>query len=296
METVLAIDVGGTNIKSAVFDRNLNILDSRITRTPARDNTGKSVVIAIQQLADELHKTFDLKSVGLAVPGTLDEQRGIVRWAGNLDWKDLPIVSMLENEIGLPIAFKHDVRAGALAELNSGAMKGYRDGVFLPIGTGIACAIVLDGEIRSADGFAGEIGHVRVKSTRKCVCGQQGCFEATSSTLAISKEYEARSGKKLSTDEIVRSIHIDSIAREVFTEAIEGVVDATEILATLIAPEIIVLGGGFSMSGQELVSAVENGLHRRLTFQRKPILALAAYGIQAGMYGCGIIAWGKLDV
>ncbi|MEY3319231.1 MAG: hypothetical protein RL540_1606, partial [Actinomycetota bacterium] len=58
----------------------------------------------------------------------------------------------------------------------------------------------------------------------------------------------------------------------------------------------IVLGGGFSMSGQELVSAVENGLHRRLTFQRKPILALAAYGIQAGMYGCGIIAWGKLDV
>jgi glucokinase len=295
MDTVLAIDVGGTNIKSAVFDRNLNILDSRIIRTPDRDNTGKSVVTTIQQLAQELKQSFNLQSLGLAVPGTLDEPRGIVRWAGNLDWRNVPIVSMIEDEVHLPVAFKHDVRAGALAELRNGAMKGFRDGVFLPIGTGIACAIVLDGEIRSADGFAGEIGHVRVKSNRNCVCGQKGCFEATSSTLAISKEYELRSGQKLSTDEIVNSIQHDSIARDVFNEAIEGVVDAVEILATLIAPEVVVLGGGFSMSGDTLINLFEDGLNKRLTFQRKPAIALAAYGIQSGMYGCGIIAWEKLN-
>ena len=295
MDSVLAIDVGGTNIKCAVFDRNLKTLDSRTISTPDRDSSGKSVVTAIKNLSDELKKSFDLQAVGLAVPGTLDEPQGVCRWAGNLDWRDVPIVSMLEKEVQLPIAFKHDVRAGALAELKSGAMKGYLDGIFLPIGTGIACAIVLDGEIKSAAGFAGEIGHVKVNSSRPCVCGNVGCLEATSSTLAISKAYELRSGKRMSTDEIVSSIDIDTVAKDVFNEAVLGIVDATETLATLLAPEIIVLGGGLSMSGNKLIDALRLGISNRLTFQRKPILALANYGIHSGMYGCGMIAWEKLD-
>jgi glucokinase len=273
----------------------LKTLDSRTISTPDRDSSGKSVVTAIKNLSDELKKSFDLQAVGLAVPGTLDEPQGVCRWAGNLDWRDVPIVSMLEKEVQLPIAFKHDVRAGALAELKSGAMKGYRDGIFLPIGTGIACAIVLDGEIKSAAGFAGEIGHVKVNSSRPCVCGNVGCLEATSSTLAISKEYELRSGKRMSTDEIVSSIDIDTVAKDVFNEAVLGIVDATETLATLLAPEIIVLGGGLSMSGNKLIDALRLGISNRLTFQRKPILALANYGIHSGMYGCGMIAWEKLD-
>lgn len=295
MSSVLAVDVGGTNIKCALFDRNLEILESRTLETPSRDATGKSVVSAITTLTDELRKSHEISAIGLAVPGTLDEPAGITRWAGNLGWKNLPIVSMLQESVGLPIAFKHDVRAGALAELRSGAMRGYTNGVFLPIGTGIACAIVLDGEIRSSDGFAGEVGHVDVNSDRACVCGKTGCLEATSSTLAISKAYEALTGRKRSTLEIVKEIDADSHARKVYDEAISGLVRATEILATIIAPEVIVLGGGLSMVGPRLIGDLCEKLDKELTFQRKPELVTSKYGIQSGMYGCGIMAWELVD-
>ena len=295
MSNVLAVDVGGTNIKCAVFDRDLTIVESRILETPSRDESGKAVVDAIKDLTRELRESFDLVSVGLAVPGTLDEPRGIARWAGNLGWRDIAIVSMLENAIQLPIAFRHDVRAGALAELRSGALKGIKDGIFLPVGTGIACAIILDGEIRASEGFAGEIGHINVGSHRECVCGQDGCLEATSSTLAISKEYEKKSGTKLSTNEIVNRISQDQCAREVYDEAIDGLVMACDILATLLAPEVVVIGGGFSMAGSSLILDIENRLANELSFQRKPRLTLAHFGIQSGMYGCGIMAWEKIN-
>lgn len=295
MKTVLAVDVGGTNIKTAIFDSELNVLNSQSLNTPERDSSGKSVVAAIAALFKELSKRFEIAAIGLAVPGTLDEPAGVARWAGNLDWHDLPIVSLLQEEVGIPVAFKHDVRAGALAELRRGALQGYKDGIFLPVGTGIACAIVMDGEIRAASGFAGEIGHVKVNSDRQCVCGQVGCLEATSSTLAISKAYENRSGKRLSTLEIVKNQNQDQIAKTVFEEAVDGLVEACDLLVTLLAPEVIVIGGGLSSAGETLLSPLETKLKSRLTFQRIPKLTTAQFGIQAGMYGCGIMAWEKLN-
>ena len=295
MKTVLAVDVGGTNIKTAVFDEQLNVLDSQSLDTPQQDSTGQSVVRAISQLFAELSKSYEIAGIGLAVPGTLDEAAGITHWAGNLNWHDLPIVSLLHKEVGVPVAFKHDVRAGALAELRRGALQGCNDGIFLPVGTGIACAIVMDGEIRSASGYAGEIGHVNVHSDRSCVCGQTGCLEATSSTLAISKAYEKRAGKKLSTLEIVKNQSNDEIARAVFTEAIDGLVEACDVLVTLLAPEVIVIGGGLASAGDTLLAPLQTKLNSRLTFQRKPKITTAKFGIQAGMYGCGIMAWEKLN-
>lgn len=295
MSKVLAVDVGGTNIKCAVFDRDLTIVESRTLETPSHDETGKSVVDAIKTLTLELKQSYELVSVGLAVPGTLDEPKGIARWAGNLGWKDIAIVPMLENAIQLPIAFRHDVRAGALAELRNGALKRVNDGIFLPIGTGIACAIVLDGEIRASEGFAGEIGHINVGSKRECVCGKRGCLEATSSTLAISKAYEKKSGTKLSSSEIVNKVSQEQSAREVYDDAIDGLVKACEILSTLLAPEVIVLGGGLSMAGNDLIQDIHAKLVKQLSFQRKLRLTLAHYGVQSGMYGCGIMAWEKID-
>lgn len=295
MGHVLGVDVGGTNIKCAVFDENLSILEAKTLETPIRDESGKAVVEAISTLVDELRHSFTLMAIGLAVPGTLDEPNGITRWAGNLGWNDIPIVSMLKQATQLPIAFRHDVRAGALAELRNGAMKGFKNGIFLPVGTGIACAIVLDGDVRASDGYAGEVGHIGVGSDRNCVCGKRGCLEATSSTLAISKAYEAITGNKRSTAEIVKDISIDDVARVVYQEAIEGLVKACEILVTLIAPQIIVIGGGLSLSGNSLLSDLKKGLEGTLTFQRKPELALAHYGIQSGMHGCGIMAWEAIN-
>jgi glucokinase len=291
MSYVIAVDVGGTGIKCALIDSQLNVLETARTPTPKGDRTGEATVDSIANLYRDLAENYEILALGLAVPGTLDEPNGIARWAGNLQWQNLKIVDLVKNKLNIPVAFRHDVRAGAYAEQKFGSLKGVRDGIFIPIGTGIASAIILDGEIRAANGYAGEVGHISVGSDRKCVCGRQGCLEATSSTLAISSEYSKRTGKNLSTLEIVSAVKSDATADQVWQEAIRGISTALLNLTTLLAPEVIVIGGGLSESGEPLLSSVRDNLYSHLTFQRKPELKLAHFGSLSGTIGCGLIAW-----
>ena len=291
MSHVIAVDVGGTGIKCAVLDSNLNVLETINAPTPKGDSSGVETVRAIANIYNELSARYAILAMGLAVPGTLDEPRGIARWAGNLNWNDLEIVKLVKDAVNIPIAFKHDVRAGAYAEQKLGALQRVQNGVFLPIGTGIAAALILDGEIRSSSGYSGEVGHISVGSSRSCVCGKSGCLEATSSTLAISTEYKKRSGKDLSTSEIVTRLDKDEIAKEVWSEAIDGLSIALLDLITILAPEVIVLGGGLGDSGKLLIDSLTKELRRELTFQREPELRIAHFGSRAGTIGCGLIAW-----
>lgn len=290
MAYVVAVDVGGTAIKSALVDSNLTIIDTLSVSTPKNDPTGAAVASAIEAIVDHFKSHGAISALGLAVPGALDEPAGIARWTGNLGWKNLPIVALVEENIGVPVAFKHDVRAGARAEMHNGSLRGIANGIFLPIGTGIAAAFILDGEIRAADGYAGEVGHINVGSNRACVCGRVGCLEATSSTLAISHAYKTRSGVECTTEEIVARIDTDEIARQVWDEAVQGLVIGCMYMITMIAPEVISLGGGLARSGELLVNAINDGLDREITFQRRPQLRLAHHGAQAGSIGCALIA------
>ena len=290
MSYVVAVDVGGTGIKSALVSSDLSIVDTLNVSTPQNDPTGNAVAEAIEAIVDHFKVRGAISAVGLAVPGTLDEPAGISRWTGNLGWKNVPIVSLVQEKIGIPVAFKHDVRAGAIAEMRQGTLRNVKNGIFLPIGTGIAAAFILDGEIRAADGYAGEVGHINVGSSRACVCEKVGCLEATSSTLAISKAYRERSGHDKTTEEIVSRISTDEVAREVWDEAVEGLVRGSMYMITMIAPEVITLGGGLAQSGKTLVDAINHGLDSHLTFQRRPEIRLAHFGMRAGSIGCALIA------
>jgi len=295
MAYVVAVDVGGTGIKSALVDSDLNIIDTLHVSTPKNDSTGEAVATAIEAIVDHFKDRGAISAVGLAVPGALDEPAGVSRWTGNLGWKNVPIVSLVQEKIGIPVAFKHDVRAGAVAEMRHGSLKGITNGIFLPIGTGIAAAFIMDGEIRAADGYAGEVGHINIGSNRSCVCGKVGCLEATSSTLAISKAYAERTGTNKTTQEIVAAISTDQIAQQVWDEAVAGLVRGCMYMITMIAPEVITLGGGLAQSGQLLREALVAGLDREITFQRRPDIRLAHYGASAGSIGCALIALDAVD-
>jgi len=159
---VVAVDVGGTEIKSALVDSDLNVVATNTAPTPKADLTGAETVKAIAAIVGEFAQQQTIAAVGLVVPGALDEPAGTSRWSGNLQWNNLPIRDLLHAAINIPVAFSHDVRTAALAEMRNGAAKGARNAIFIPVGTGIAAALIIDGEIRSAEGFAGEIGHIDV--------------------------------------------------------------------------------------------------------------------------------------
>jgi glucokinase len=290
---VVAVDVGGTEIKSALVDSDFNVIATATAPTPKADTTGAETVKAIAAIVAQFSTQHPVDAVGLAVPGALDEPAGTSRWSGNLQWKNLPIRDLLHAAIKIPVAFGHDVRTAAVAEVRNGAAKGARNAIFIPVGTGIAAAFIIDGEIRSADGYAGEIGHINVNGKYSCVCGKTGCLEAAASTLAISKAYEAQSGKTGTTTEEIYKLEVagDSVATQVWDDATAAMARGCETLITLLAPEVIVFGGGLSNAGETFLKPIRDYLDSSLTFQRKPRLEIAQYGAKAGTIGCAMLAF-----
>lgn len=293
MSYVVAVDVGGTEIKSALVDSDFNVIATTTAPTPKADSTGAETVKTIAAIVLEFAKQQSISAVGLVVPGALDEPAGTSRWSGNLQWNNLPIRDLLHAAINIPVAFSHDVRTAAVAEMRNGAAKGARNAIFIPVGTGIAAALIIDGEIRSAEGFAGEIGHIDVNGKYPCVCGKSGCLEAASSTLAISKAYEAQSGKtRTTTEEIYKLVTAgDAVATQVWNDATAAMARACETLITILAPEVIVFGGGLSNAGETFLKPIRDYLDSTLTFQRKPRLEIAHYGAKAGTIGCAMLAF-----
>lgn len=298
MKYVAAFDVGGTTIKSILVDENLTVVSTSITATPSGDITGVKTVEEINTVVANFSAHVEISAVGLVVPGALDEVNGRSRWSGNLHWRDLPIRDLVSARTHLPVAFGHDVRAGGLAELRAGAAQGYTQAIFIPIGTGIAAALIIDGAIRAVDGFAGEIGHLNVGAPYDCVCGRTGCLEAVASALAISKAYERLTGEKgVEAAEVLTLVVAgNSAAKKIWDEATLALSKTCEMLITILSPEIIIFGGGVSQAGSLLIDPIRNNLEETLTFQRLPELKIAEFGTQAGAIGCAMMAFDLIGV
>jgi glucokinase len=232
--------------------------------------------------------------VGVAAPGIIDERLGIARAAVNLGWRDLPLRDRLAGAAGLPVALGHDVRTGGLAEFTVGAATGVRNAMFVPIGTGIAAAVLVDGHRLDADGYAGEIGHVVVDpGGQVCGCGTRGCLETVASAAFIARNYAERSGRPVTraSDVAEAVVNGDEDAAAVWARAVEGLATAITTAITLLSPEVIAIGGGLSESGDTLLTPLRAALAGRLAFQREPTLVRAALGDNAGCIGAGILAW-----
>lgn len=292
MTAVVAVDVGGTEIKAARVDHDATALVERSLPTPvAGVRTAERVVDAVVRLVDELRDPA-VAAIGLAVPGLVDERRGVAVWSENLYWTDVPMAAQVSERCGLPTALGHDVRTGALAETRLGAARGMEDVLFLAIGTGIAAGLVLGGRLHAGDGYAGEIGHTDAGHDEPCACGSSGCLEAIASAAAIARRYSARSGCEVAgAAEVVRAAAAgDPNAQVVWNEALDALAGALAWVAGVLAPEAIVIGGGLSRAGATLLDPLADRIRARLTFQRVPRLLPAALGDRAGCIGAALLA------
>lgn len=292
MGRVVAIDIGGTSIKSGLAERPTSLAAttlSDVRRTPTPVGDAAALVATVTDIVRSYGDGVD--AVGVVMPGILDVANGRVRVAGNLQLVDEPIVEPLTSALGLPIAFDHDVRAGALAERHTGAAQGFANAAFLAIGTGIAAAFIIDGEVRASDGFMGEIGHQWVGIEVPCICGLSGCLEAVSSASAIARRYAERTGNEVDTGTIVaRALEGDPAAAAVWQSAVQGLVRACAMVTNLLAPEAIIVGGGVARAGAALLDPLQSGLAASISFQRLPVIREATHGDDAGCLGAAIAA------
>lgn len=293
MGGVVAIDVGGTTIKSAFAppaDALSAVTLGPVRRTPTPIGDPGALIDAIAATVRSHDSAFD--AVGVVMPGLLDVPNGRVRLSGNLRLTDTAIVEPLRQDLGIPVAFEHDVRAAGLAELHAGAARGLQDAVVLAVGTGIAAAVIIDGRVRSADGFMGEIGHAHVGPEEPCVCGRRGCLEAVSSASAIARRYAARTGRQLDTAAVVALSEAgDPVAAEVWADAVQGLVRATAFTTALLGPQAVILGGGLAEAGETLLTPLRAGLAASVSFQRLPEIRRARHGDDAGCLGAAIAAY-----
>ena len=287
-ELTIGLDVGGTEIKAGLL-RGSEILATRRWATE-REHGPEHAVDQVLLAAKSMSQEFpDARAVGVVVPGVVNTTTGVAEYSENIGWKNVPFVKLVNELTGLTVGFGHDVRAGGVAETMYGAGKGFSNSFFMPIGTGIAGAIVLNGELFD-DPYAGEIGHLDVNSGYMCACGVMGCLESISTGPSILRIFNEKSGSQLtSASQVVeKAKNGNVIAQEVWKRSVEAIGFTLASYINILAPEIIILGGGVSKAGDALLAPIEQYLDTRLTFQRRPKLVVAELGDHAGMIGAGI--------
>ncbi|PSK98271.1 glucokinase [Haloactinopolyspora alba] len=292
MSEVIAVDVGGTSIKSGVVDRAGRLSREHRAETPPTGADGAAVLDAVVGVVEKLRGPHPPAAVGVVVPGVVDENAGVAVMSENLAWHDVPVGAVLAERLGCPVAVGHDVRAGGLAEQRVGACRGVANAAFVPVGTGIAAALVVDGVLCRGDGYAGEVGHIDVGHDLPCACGGQGCLEAIASAAAVTRRYAQRTGAGVSgSRDVADRVRLgDAVAVEVWDEALDALARGLASLVGLVAPEVIAIGGGLGESGELVIEPLERRLRSRLTFHRVPRLVPAQLGDGAGCVGAGLLA------
>jgi glucokinase len=274
-------------------------------RATGRERGPDAVVEAILGFAADLRAHGEERfgetasAAGVAVPGIVDAENGVAAYAANLGWRDVPLRDLLAARLdGVPVALGHDVRSGGLAEGRIGAGHGADRFLFVPLGTGIAGAIGIDGRVEAgAHGFAGEIGHIVVRpGGSPCPCGQNGCLERFASASAVGRAWaEASENPKADAADCARAVAAgDPVARAVWQSAVDALADGLVTAITLLDPRLVIIGGGLAEAGETLFTPLRDAVRQRVTFQKLPSVVPAALGDTAGCLGAGLLAWDLL--
>ncbi|AMM21621.1 hypothetical protein AX769_17595 [Frondihabitans sp. PAMC 28766] len=293
MSAVLGIDVGGTSVKSRVVSGDV-IRWERRDPTPQQDADGCALGQLVAEIASEAARSCgEIEAIGLVVPGIVDDARGEAVLSVNIGWHDLPLRDIVRDHLAkagspLAIAFGQDVRAGALAESRSGAAAGLTGTTaFVPVGTGLASALVVDGILVSGQEWPGEDGQVLIE-----VGPHAGSrVEEIASASAVARRVGAPNAQAAA--ELVRTG--DARAAAVWGECIEVLADAVASIVRRSGCTTVVLGGGLAESGPLLFEPLTEALRIRLSGGSSPKLLPALHRDGAAAAGAVLLAQDLLE-
>jgi glucokinase len=308
----IGIDVGGTKINAFRVTRDGTVAERTSRPTPADDEA--ATLSAMVELARSL-LTTDVIAVGVGAAGMIDSKEGVLGFAPNLAWRNLPIAERMRDALGLPCQVDNDASMAAYGEFRFGAGRGYRHLLLVTVGTGLGGGIVSDGRLfRGANGFASEIGHIIVEPGGPlCGCGNHGCWEQVAAGRAIdrmgreeAREHEYSILRRLAggdpdevTGELVTQAAMqgDDAAKRILAEAGRRLGQGIAGLVNVLDPQVVVVGGGAIVAGDLLLDparaafldAVEGPEYR----PRVPIVP-AELGNDAGAVGAATLALEEL--
>jgi glucokinase len=306
----LGLDVGGTKLAAGLVTADGDVRAFATVATFAADGPNRVVSrlceLAGKVLADAGVSGAEVRGAGIGCCGPVNAHSGVVHEPPNLaGWRDVPLADMVSAAIGLPTWVENDATAATVGEWRYGAGQGATDMIYLTISTGVGGGIVAGGRVlRGSSGNGGEPGHVVVvPAGRRCNCGSSGCLEAYVSGTAIADRARERlaagepstlAAVPLITAEVVAAAAGagDPLAGEVWRETTDLLGSAVVGLVNLFEPQIVVLGGGVSRTGEQLLAPVRARVHA-VAFgpaARAVRIRLATLGERVGVVGAAAVA------
>ncbi len=309
----VGVDIGGTNMRSALVDENGEIMERRSIPSGA----GKGIDYVMTNLAMLIEETISGKSIagiGIGIPGIIDSDKGILTQAPNIsNVDDYPIRDVLAEKMGggIPVFIENDANCAAVGEWWVGAGRSVDSLVIITLGTGVGGGIMLKGELwPGADGMAGEIGHITIfPDGAKCNCGNFGCLESYASASAIRrmvkeglndnkletilrKKSREVSGEKLPEIVMEAAVEGDKFALWIWDEVGKALGIGIANVVNLLNVEMVVIGGGLSNAWElfidrSMTEARKRGLRAPM---RRVEIKRTVLGDDAGIIGAAYLA------
>ena len=312
----IGVDLGGTNIAAGLVDEEYRILD-RVSVKTNLPRPAESIITDIAGLVNRLCDRNnvarrDIESVGVGVPGTVNEDTGYVEFSNNLGFEMVPFISLLGGMVETPVHFGNDANAAAFGEYLAG-------------GYNVKSFVMLDGKLIKGINFAAsELGHTVIKlGGEQCTCGRKGCFEAYASATALirdtrrlllkkSNEVESMHntvGNMTDRSEIwkqcdgdvgkIEAKHVfdavkleDELAKELFSNYTEYLAEGIANIINILQPELVCIGGGVSKAGDMLLAPVKEKVAGKI-FSKKSArntdIKLARLDNDAGIIGAAML-------
>jgi glucokinase-like ROK family protein len=303
----VGVDIGATSIDVAVTDGRLAVI-RQLSEEVAVSAGPQAVLARVLALTRKLLAEQGVErpaGIGVGIPGPVDFHTGVpVSPPIMPGWDGYPVRDVLSRELGAPALVDNDANVMALGEQHSGVARSADDFLFIKIGTGIGCGIVVDGGLyRGVDGSAGDIGHVRVEEFGPtCACGNTGCLEAFFGGAALARDalaaaraglseslqHQLMAGGGLSAVEVgVALSQGDAQATQLVRDGGRRVGQVLAGLVSFFNPGLIVIGGGVALLGNTLLAEVRSVVYRRslpLATRNLPVV-LSELGDTAGVIG-----------
>jgi len=312
MEKIIAVDLGGTNVRAAFFPSPQPPY-TEIIKIPTESDQGADhivdrIVTAVRSVMPEGNEPI---RIGLGSPGPLDPARGVILNAPNLKgFIDFPLRDRLQERLNCPIAIGNDADMACLGEWGFGAGRGTRNMIYMTISTGIGGGIVVNGQlITGGAGLAGEIGHMTMEPDGPmCGCGHRGHLETLSSgpSIARSATERIRAGEdsslrlllekhtKLSAEDVSEAAASgDALAIAVIAKAGYYVGLQISNLAHALNPEAFILGGGVTNMGELFMEPVRQSVKKNILhseYLKTMKILPAMLGDDAGIIGAMVLA------
>lgn len=315
-DCLLALDIGGTKISAAILEWPPEPVQTltfqkleRVYSSPGADaKSDLRTILGVSQTILTAHKPL---TIGVSFGGPVDWTTNTVRLSHHIPgWENIRLGDLLEAELGAPVSVDNDANAAALGEYRFGAAKDSSSMMYITISTGVGGGLVLDKKLwHGVDGMAGEIGHMVADPTGpQCLCGKKGCVERMASGPYMAEDVRRTLESDPSQGLIIRKIvsgNLDKINGQVISQASsQGDELATKLMyrsawalgvgignvANLVNPQLFILGGGVTKSGQNWWRIIRETARKVALPQISLNISPAALGDDSPLWGAIALA------